>query len=358
MKFNKMRLFLLRNKLGSMTMKRGLKGRFIVLVLILFHMVALSQAQMKDYKDDSLAVTEKVREFVERYDIRGSDLEIVQKIIRLTHDELLFIKVDRSRIQSWIESPEEAEEFRIYLEWLTNALEYLNKLRSLWPLSHEETVNREDLSKQIFYGEHDLRVFEDVIKKKNIYSKDLPFAVSGAEAVEFGIRDGCTTFTKTFIVLAKAAGLEEIRAVTSGCTSDYNRACPFEGVERDPGVTINGHWFALVKIEGEWALVNCTYFNPYASLESDRYEIFFTLDGEEVSPANLMLKVLKIPSFQEQGICQNRLYVEGVGVDKDDDLDVENFEAKMNLAVSGDRECRICLYSQFTAVLFGLNMPY
>lgn len=327
----------------------------VLLLVIITLLISYSWSQRKDYRNDALEVTDNVRDFVVVHDISGTVLEKVHKIIELIHDRNLFIRIDRERIQSWITYPEKAEEFKRDLEWAIKGLEQLNKLRSIWPLSQEQSSRREELEELIFFGGHDLLVYENVIKKKNIYARDLPFAVSGSEAVEYGISDGCTTATKTFIVLAKAAGIEEIRFVGTGCTSDYNRACPTIGVNRDSNVTINGHWFALVRIQDRWALVNCTYFNSNSIYESGRYEILYELDGMPILPETLMLKVLRIPSFQREDICHNRLYVQCVGMDQNDDHDVENHEALMNMSVSGDRDCPICQYSQFQALFIRLR---
>ncbi len=334
------------------------KIRKPLLLLMLFSLLILissSWAQKKDYQQDALEVTDKVSEFVAMHNISGTVLEKVHKILEVIHDRNLFIKIDRERIQSWITYPDNAEEFKRNMEWASNSLEQLNKLRTIWPLSQAQSSQREQLEETIFYGKHDLLVYANVIKKKDIYSRDLPFAVSGAEAVEYGIADGCTTATKTFIVLAKATGIEEIRFVGTGCTSDYNRACPVVGINRDPAVTINGHWFALVKIQDRWALVNCTYLDPYSTNEASRYEILYELDGMPILPETLMLKVLRIPSFQREDICQNRLYVQCVGNDQDDDHNVENHEALMNMSVSGDRDCSICQYAQFEALFLRLR---
>ena len=315
--------------------------------LILFFVCSAARAQLKDYQNDALEITDKVEEFVMSHCICGTDLEIVRKIIEIIHDEHYFVRIDRKRMERWVTAPQEAQEFKGQLEWLESALDQLNRLRMIWPLSQTQELERKELEKEIFYGKHDLQAYENVFRKKDIYARDIPFAVSGAEAVEFGISDGCTTAAKTFIVLAKAAGIDDIRFVCTGCTSNYNDACPVHGQTRNQEVTINGHFFALVKIDGKWALVNCTYFNLQAVNEQACYEIFFSLEGMDFSPENLKLRILKIPSFQKEEICQKRLYVIAVGADCNDDLDVENYEALMNLSVSGNRDCSTCRHISF-----------
>jgi len=306
----------------------------------------------KDYRDEALKVTKDVEAFVARHCITGSDLEKVHKIIEITHDKFLFPRVDRERMETWLQNPGKAEEFRNSLEKQKADLRGLYEKRVTHLLSGAEDKLRQESQQAVFIGEHDLGVFNEVIREKDISPQDIPFAVSGAEAVVYGISDGCTTAAKTFIVLAQAAGLKETRYVATGNVPDYNLACPSKGQPRQPEITINGHFFALVKIEGRWALVNCTYYNPYSENDEIRYEIFFNLDGQEVNPDMLKLRILKIPSFQRDAgggtpPPPNRLYVIGVGKDSQDDLDIENYDALMNLSVSGDRNCPECKYNRF-----------
>jgi hypothetical protein len=321
-------------------------------VVAFFSMTLLAAGKgAKDYRDEALKVTKEVETFVARECIKGSDLEKVHKIIEVTHDKFLFPRVDRDRMETWLKNPDKAEEFRNSLEKQKTDLRRLYEKRITHLLSAEEDKQRQELQQAVFIGEHDLRVFNEVIRKKDISPLDIPFAVSGAEAVVYGITDGCTTAAKTFIVLAQAAGLKETRYVATGNVPDYNLACISKGQPRRPEITINGHFFALVKIEGRWALVNCTYYNPYSEDDEIRYEIFFNLDGQEVNPDMLKLRILRIPSFQRDAggtlPPPNRLYVIAVGKDSQDDLDIENYNALMNLSVSGDRNCPECKYNRF-----------
>jgi hypothetical protein len=313
--------------------------------------VMLSAAVLgsKDYRDEALKVTKEAEAFVARHGVTGTDLEKVHKIIEITHDKYLFPRIDRRRMGDWMQDPRKAEEFRNSLNRTKADLKRLYEKRASQLLTEAEVKQRKEWQEAVFMGEHDLDVFYALVRKKDITSEDLPFAVSGAEAVEYGISDGCTTFTKTFIVLAQAAGIRETRFVATGNVPDYNRACPSQNQPRQPKITINGHFFALVKIEGKWALVNCTYYDPYSEDDNGKYEIFFTLDGQEVNPDMLKMRILKIPSFQHEGTPPppNRLYVMGVGKDSRDDLEIENYDALMNLSVSGDRNCPDCKFPRF-----------
>lgn len=322
------------------------RSSYFIIIISLLLIPSCTSPPKTDYHHDGLEVTPQVREFIALHEISGSDLEKVHRIIEIMHDQFLFIKIDRGQIQSWVKDPEKAEEFQGHLHQLKNEFVLLNRKRLTELLSQEEFERRKELLKSLFFGEHNLRVFREVINRKNIHPEDLPFVVSGSEAVEYGIRDGCTTSTKTFIVLAKAAGIEDIRFVPTGSIVNYNQACPQQGEPRKQGVTINGHFFALTKISGEWALVNCTYFEPYTQDESLRYEIFFELDGVPVSPKMLIGEIIQVPSFQRMSI-HRELYVIGVGEDSNDDLNIENYRALMNMSVSGDRDSPLCRYEQF-----------
>jgi hypothetical protein len=301
----------------------------------------------KDYRNEAIKKTAEVEEFVRNYNIKGSDIEKIHRIIELTHDRFLFIGIGRRRIQEWIQDPKQAEEFKSKLAERQAGLDELYRKRTMTLLTKEEHKKLGEERQWIFFGEHDLMVYDKLISKKDILPNDLPFAVSGAEAVKYRISDGCTTATKAFIVLAKAAGLKEIRFVATGCTSDYNRACTSTGIPRKKEMAISGHFFALVKVQSKWALVNCTYFDPYSPDEKKRYEVFFELDGQPVSPDSLRQSILKIPSFQREGLCHKQLYVIGIGRNGDDDMDIENYDALMNMSVSGDRDSPICKYERF-----------
>jgi hypothetical protein len=321
--------------------------RALVFCAILFFILPAAAADKKDYRVEALKKTAEVEEFVRRHHIEGSDIEKIHRIIELMYDRFLFVRINRRRIADWIQDSKRAEEFKSQVAEMWVALNELNRKRTTALLTKEEHKKLGELRQSVFFGEHDLMVYDELISKKDIYPNDLPFAVSGAEAVKYRISDGCTTATKAFIVLAKAAGFKEIRFVATGCTSDYNRACLSTGIPRKEGVTISGHFFALVKVQEKWALVNCTYFNPYGLDEKTRYEIFFELDGQAVSPDSIRPIILKIPSFQREDLCHNQLYVIGIGQNSDDDMDIENYDALMNMSVCGDRDCSICKYKQF-----------
>ena len=312
-------------------------------------LISCSHEPVKDFHHNGLEATEVVRKFVAQHEISGTELDIVKKIVEVMHNEFLFVRTDRNQIMQWIQKPEAVEVSKDSISKLKMELNNLLARREKELLSEEDFKKIKELQKSIFFGEHNIMVFENVIRKKDIYPDDLPFVVSGSEAVEYAILDVCTTATKTFIVLAKAAGLKDLRFVCSGNTEDYNSACPSKGEPRREGVTINGHFFALAKIEGKWALVNCTYFDPYAEDDNLKYEIFFTLDGEEITPEMLPLKTIRVPSFQREGVPPppKLLYFIGVGKDSDDDMNIENYQALMNLSVSGDRDSSICRFDAF-----------
>jgi hypothetical protein len=330
---------------------RRLSLKLVTAALSVLVLVATGSGA-EDYRDDALKVTPEVEAFVAEHYITGSDLEKVHKVIEVAHDKFLFPRVERERMEKWLVNPEEAADFRASLQEKKISLNRLYDKRSSSLLTAEEDKQRQEWQREVFMGDHDLKVFDEVIREKDILPQDIPFAVSGAEAVVYGISDGCTTAAKTFIVLAQAAGLKETRYVATGNVPDYNLACPAKGKPRKPDITINGHFFALVKVDGRWALVNCTYFDPYSEDEKTRYEIFFSLDGQDVNPEMLKSRILRVPSFQREAAKgapnpPNRLYVIGVSRDSRDDMDIENYDALMNLSVSGDRNSRICQYDWF-----------
>jgi hypothetical protein len=293
------------------------------------------------YKADSLKVTELVKKFVQDHKIEGTDLQIIHKIIEVTHDEFLFIKIDRPLLKTWIRDPSLVNKFKLDLETKKRRFNELWSKRNKMILTKEEFEEKRELIRSIFFDEHNLRVYENLLRHKNMLAQDLPFVVSGSEAIEYRVRDGCTTMAHLFIVLAKAAGIKDVRFVVCANVAEYLEACPQLGKPRNESVEIDGHMMALVKIDERWALVNCTRFEPYSPDNETRYEIIYEIDGEKVSPDTLLGNVLKIPSFQREAFPSSQLLVVGIGQDKDDDLDVENHRALMNLSASGDRESPI-----------------
>jgi len=299
----------------------------------------------QEYRADSLKVTDTVRQFVARHDIAGSDLEIVHKILEVTHDPFLFIKIDRPMLKTWIRDPSLVDPFRAGLAAKKKKLAALDDLRRNKVLSESEFKERRDLTRDIFSGDHNLRVYEDLLKKKTMRAEDLAFVASGSEAIEHRVQDGCTAMAHVFIVLAKAAGLKDVRFLVGANLSEFQKACPRLGPNRVPDVEIDGHMVALVLIDGKWALVNCTYFEPFSLEEKTRYEILTSFEGKDIVPEKLKGKILRLPSFQRDNFPPSELIIAGVGKDADDDLEVENHKALMNLSVSGDPGDATCRWT-------------
>ncbi len=295
-----------------------------------------------EYQADSLKVTDTVKEFVRAHQIAGSDLEIVHKIIEITHDESLFVKIDRPLLKTWIRDASLVQVFRSGLEAKRKRLVELDRLRLGKVLTEKEFAERRDLTREIFFGEHNLRVYENLLRRKQMRVEDLAFVVSGSEAIEHRVRDGCTTMAHLFITLAKAAGLKDVRFVVGANVSEIRKACSLFGAQRMPDVEIDGHMVALIKIRGRWALVNCTHFEPFSLSPETRYEILNTFGEEEIVPLKLVGMILKLPSFQKENFPPSELLIAGVGKDANDDLDVENHVALMNLSVSGDPRDSTC----------------
>jgi hypothetical protein len=294
------------------------------------------------YRADSLKVTELVQKFVQDHKIEGTDLQIIHKIIEVTHDEFLFVNVNRPLLKTWIRDLSLVNKFKLDLESKKRRFSELSSKRNKMILTKEEFEERRELIRCIFFDEHNLRVYENLLRHKSVLAQDLAFVVSGSEAIEHRVRDGCTTMAHLFIALAKAAGIKDIRFIVCANVAEYLEACPQLGKPRNESVEIDGHMMALVKIDDRWALVNCTRFEPYSPENETRYEIIYEIDGEKVSPDMLLGKVLKIPSYQIEAFPPCQLLVVGIGQDKDDDLDVENHRALMNLSAGGDRESPIC----------------
>jgi hypothetical protein len=323
------------------TVKRKASWRLLRLSSVLFILPAISMCS-KGYRADSLKVTEEVRAFVATHHISGSDRQIVHKIIEITDDPFLFVKTDRPLMKSWIRDPVLVETFKAALSKKQSRLAEIGFGPSGGLLSAEGAQERRNLLQEVFFDTHNLRVYDGLLKHKKMRPEDTAFVVSGSEAIQYRVRDGCTTMAHVFIALAKAAGLKDVRFVVCANVSEFRQACPLSNRNRLTNVEIDGHMVALAKIDDQWALVNCTYFEPYSLDEDVRYEILTAFEGKPINPGELRGKILRLPSFQKVSFPPSELLIVGVGSDPDDDLDVENHIALMNLSVSGDPNDLTC----------------
>ncbi len=295
-----------------------------------------SWACRQGYRADSLAVTDEVRRFVADHRIAGSDTEIVRTILEVTHDPTLFMRIDREMLKTWIRDQGLASQFEDSMGAKKSRLDTLHQKTIGGLLTVGEARERRDLLRETFLGAHNLRVYHNLLKNKKMLAEDLAFVVSASEAIRHHVQDGCTTMAHVFIALAKAAGIEDVRFLVGANVSELLQACPLAGRNREESVEIDGHMVAVVKIDGRWAIVNCTYLEPYAVDPDVRYEILTSFEGGAIVPEKLTGKILRFPSYQREGFPPRELLIVGVGSDPDDDLEVENHTALMNLSVSGD----------------------
>lgn len=320
----------------------------IVRWLLIIVSLAGSWACQRGYRADSLAVTELVRGFVSQHGISGSDMDIVQAILEVIHDPALFIRIERPMMKTWIRDASLAERFQESMAEKQARLDALQDKTRKSILSVAEVQERRELLRETYFGRHNLRVYNDLLRSKRMLPEDLAFVVSGDEAIRHRVRDGCTTMAHVFICLAKAAGIEDVRFLVGANVSEIRQACSPAGGCRDESVEIDGHMVAVVKIDERWAIVNCTYLEPYSDDPAVRYEILTSFEGQAILPESLVGKVLRFPSYQREGFPPRELLVAGVGSDPDDDLDVENHSALMNLSVSGDPGNPTCRWSLAT----------
>ena len=85
---------------------------------------------------------------------------------------------------------------------------------------------------------------------------DVFFAPSADELIRTRAAFGCSHYARAFIAVAKALGLinnpKDMRYVIACKADDYNKALQ----KNDHKMTINGHQFVLVKINGQWIAFN------------------------------------------------------------------------------------------------------
>lgn len=267
--------------------------------------------------------------------LEAPGLHTVRSLIRAIRSRDLFVKVDRRIMARWRREPSARA---TWLERLQRTSARVEELRAI----AGERLHTGDEAADLSRAERILRLMRHRDAAwRGLYSKveprDYPFVLTGRKALELGVLDGCTSASRTFCLLARAAGLE-VRLVGASDLEGLRHIWR-PGEERVDG-GVNGHKMALVRLEGTWHLVNTNYHAP---ARNPPYEILDSLKGEPVEPGTLPGKVLRLPSMQvADGRRSPALVVTGVAGPDAEDLGEFTREANLNLAVSGDAACPTC----------------
>jgi len=288
------------------------------------------------------------RAFVTEYAV-GLDapgLHTVRSLIRALTTRDLFVRVDRRVMARWHRDPDARA------SWLARFRRIADRVARLEATAKKRLLDGEEAAELNGARRNLRRLQRQDAAWLAVYSRalprDYPFVLTGRKVLELGVIDGCTTASRVFSVLARAAGFE-VRLVGAS-NLDTLRAIWRPGRERAEG-GVNGHKMALVRIKGRWHLVNT---NLHAPARDPAYEILAVVNGKPVSPETLPGQVLRLPSMQvDDGRRSPRLVVTNVGSPAAEDLGEHTFEANLNLAVSGDPASPLCRNPALIALLGG-----
>jgi hypothetical protein len=286
------------------------------------------------------------RAFVKEYAVGLDDpgLHTVRSLIRALRTRDLFVHVERSVMARWHRDPVARAAWLARLERVAGRVAGLRSTAAARLLGEEEAAALAGAERVLHRMGRQDAAWREVYSA--VQPADYPFVLSGRKALELGVLDGCTTFSRAFCVLARAAGLE-VRLVGASDLAALRRIWR-PGQERAPG-GVNGHKMVLVRVEGRWHLVNQSVYAPHAE---PAYEIFDTVDGQAITPETLPGTVLRLASMQvDDGKRSPELVVTGVAPATAEDLGEHSLEANLNLAVSGDPSSPLCRNPALCALL-------
>jgi hypothetical protein len=132
---------------------------------------------------------------------------------------------------------------------------------------------------------------------------------------------GCSHFARSFIAVVKALDLvdrpEDLRYAVSCKAGDYNRALE----KQDREATINGHQFALVKIDSGWIAINTSKAEWIAMPKGFSPEVVRP-------PENTAVRFKSYPGVT--------FLLRKIGKDGNDDCSDDSLERLVNIYRSGD----------------------
>jgi hypothetical protein len=152
---------------------------------------------------------------------------------------------------------------------------------------------------------------------------DVFFAPSAHEIIKTKAAFGCSHYARSFIAVVKALGLinnpEDMRYVVSCKADDYNEALEKSDIE----MTINGHQFVMVRIDGNWIAINTSKSEWSAMPEG------FSPDSVS-PPKNIPVQFESYPDLT--------FLLRKIGNDYNDDCNDDSLSSLMNIYRSGDAQ--------------------
>lgn len=293
-------------------MRAGIKN-ILPLALVLALVCAFSFAAHAEEKDSLLAVTTNVMD----YSIttvrpildssRNKDtLSLLLKVVEVLRDPIDGVDLNQVNPQH----------FFMYDKLQKTLPDFVSGMFLLTFPHEKKSILRDWHSK--YMGENPADVF---------------FAPSAGDIIEKRAAFGCTHYARTFIAVAKALHLvekpEDLRYVVSSKADDYNNALQ----TRDYNMTINGHQFAMVKIDSKWIAIN-----------TSKGEIAALPEG--FSP-DALTPPLNIPIQFDSYPDDLVFLLRKIGKNYNDDCGDDSLAALMNISRSGDPQNEYFAWEQF-----------
>ena len=281
-------------------MRVGIK-KTLSLPVILTFLCAFSFAAHAEEKDSLLALTTNVMDYsittvrpILDSSLNRNTLSLLLKLVEVLHDPV--DGVDRNQVNP--------QHFFLYDKLQKTAPDFVSGIFLLIFPHEKKSILQKWRSK--YMGGNPADVF---------------FAPSASDIIEKRAAFGCTHYARTFIAVAKALHLverpEDLRYVVSSKADDYNKALQ----TRDYNMTINGHQFAMVKIDSKWIAIN-----------TSKGEIAALPEG--FSP-DALTPPLNIP-IQFESYPDNLVFLlRKIGKDYNDDCGDDSLAALMNISRSG-----------------------
>lgn len=294
---------------GKLSMIKKLTGQLVTLILISLFCSVFSPAYSKD-SGSLIEVTATVKEYA---------FNVVKPILDSYYnkDELAqLLKVSEIITDSELGIQTKAIGPNKYI--IYDKLEML-KLGFLY------TLNLSSEQKKL------LKTWRSKFMRSN--PADVFFAPSADDIIKTKAAFGCSHYARSFIAVVKAlhlvANSKDIRYAICSKSDNYNQAL----AKQDKDMTINGHQFAIVKIEGKWIALNISK-SEWVQLPDG-----FTPEAV-VPPKNISVRFASYPKVT--------FLFRKIGKDFNDDCNDNSFIALMNIYRSGDKNNSNFKWEEFT----------
>jgi hypothetical protein len=150
---------------------------------------------------------------------------------------------------------------------------------------------------------------------------DVFFAPSADDIIKTKAAFGCSHYARSFIAVVKTLHLvanpKDIRYAISSKSDNYNQVL----AKRDSEMTINGHQFVIVRIDGKWVALN-TSKSEWSQLPDS------FIPDSVVPPKNIPIQFSSYPEVT--------FLFRKIGKDFNDDCNDSTLTALMNIYRSGD----------------------